>query len=149
MKFSQLIIEIFFFKSYAENEARKLVTPVCFLFFKKALYQVKASDLQVNFTISQQLSNQDTITKICLKVYTIVIDPKICSVFIFQIRVWEQFLQHILCMIFQKKKCSSCYNLLPDQISLPGCLYFLRYWAICVLQLVVNHVVTSKISKLT
>ena len=38
MKFSQLIIEIFFFKSYAENEAGKLVTPVCFSFFKKALY---------------------------------------------------------------------------------------------------------------
>ena len=38
MKFGQLIIETFFFKSYAENEAGKLVTPVCFLLFKKALY---------------------------------------------------------------------------------------------------------------
>ena len=38
MKFGQLIIETFFFKSYAENEAGKLVTPVYFLFFKKALY---------------------------------------------------------------------------------------------------------------
>ena len=33
--------------------------------------------------------------------------------------------------------------LLTHQISLPGCLYFLRYWAICVLQLFVNHVVKS------
>ena len=33
--------------------------------------------------------------------------------------------------------------LLTDQISLSGCLYFLRYWAICVLQLFVNQVVTS------
>ena len=40
-------------------------------------------------------------------------------------------------------KCSSCYILLTDQISLPGCLYLLRYWAICVLQLFVNQVVMS------
>ena len=51
-------------------------------------------------------------------------------------------------MNFQQK-CSSCYILLTDQISLPGCLYFLRYWAICVLQWFVNQVVTSKKSKLT
>ena len=38
---------------------------------------------------------------------------------------------------------SSSYNLLPDQISLSGCLYFVRYWAISVLQLFVNEVVTS------
>ena len=37
--------------------------------------------------------------------------------------------QQILWMIFQQK-CSSCYNLFIDEISLPGCLYFLRYWAI-------------------
>ena len=30
-----------------------------------------------------------------------------------------------------------------DQISLSGCLYFLRYWAICVFQLFINQVVTS------
>ena len=36
-----------------------------------------------------------------------------------------------------------CYILLTDQISLHGCLYFLRYWAICVLQFFVNQVVTS------
>ena len=40
-------------------------------------------------------------------------------------------------------KCSSCYILLTDQISLSGCLYFLRYGAIRVLQLFVNQVVTS------
>ena len=32
-----------------------------------------------------------------------------------------------------QQKCSLCYTLLTDQISLPACLYFLRYWAICVL----------------
>ena len=31
-----------------------------------------------------------------------------------------------------QQKCPSCYILLTDQISLHGCLYFLRYWAICV-----------------
>ena len=34
-------------------------------------------------------------------------------------------------------KFSTCYILLTDQISLSGCLYFLRYWEICVLQLFV------------
>ena len=48
-----------------------------------------------------------------------------------------------------QKKCSSCYILLTDQISLAGCLYFLRYWAVYVLQLFVNQVVTSWILKLT
>ena len=34
-------------------------------------------------------------------------------------------------------------NLLTDQISLSDCFYILRYWAICVLQLIVNQAVTS------
>ena len=37
----------------------------------------------------------------------------------------------------------SCYILLTDQISWSGSLYFSRYWAIHVLQLFVNHTVTS------
>ena len=44
---------------------------------------------------------------------------------------------------FSKKKDFSCYVLLTDQTSLPDCLYFLRYWSICVLQLFINQVVTS------
>ena len=47
------------------------------------------------------------------------------------------------------KRKNICYILLIDQISLSGCLYFQRYWAICVLQLFVNQVVTSGILKLT
>ena len=43
----------------------------------------------------------------------------------------------VLCMIFQEK-CFSCYILLTDHNSLPDCLYFLRYWAICLLQLFVS-----------
>ena len=40
----------FFFKNYAENEAGQLV-PDLFLFFKKALYEVKANGLQLSFNI--------------------------------------------------------------------------------------------------
>ena len=42
-----------------------------------------------------------------------------------------------------------CFILLADKISLPGWFYFVRYWAICVLQLFVNQVVASWILKLT
>ena len=142
MKFGQLVEYPkgnILFKNYAAKKAGKLVL-VCFLFFKKVLDQVKASGLQLDFTIFQQPSNQHTIETNCSKLYTV--DPGICSILIFQIRVWEQFLQHILCMIFQQK-CSSCYVLLTDRISLPGYLYFLRYWAICALQLFVSQVMTS------
>ena len=57
------------------------------------------------------------------------------------------FLHYILCIIFQQKR-FSCYILLTDQISLSDCLYFLRYWVICVLQLFVNQTVTSYIFEL-
>ena len=42
--------EIFFFKNYVANEVGELV-PDHFLFFKKTLYEVKASGLQLDFTI--------------------------------------------------------------------------------------------------
>ena len=41
---------MFFFKNHAENEIGAEV-PDLFLFFKKALYEVKASGLQVSFNI--------------------------------------------------------------------------------------------------
>ena len=73
MKFGQLIeypkINILF-KNYTENEAGKLV-PDRFLFFQKALYQVKASGLQLDFSIFRQPSNQHTIETNGLKLYTI------------------------------------------------------------------------------
>ena len=53
MKFGQLINvwwDIFSFKSNAENEAGTLVSYL-FLFFKKALYEVKAKDLHLSFNI--------------------------------------------------------------------------------------------------
>ena len=48
-----------------------------------------------------------------------------------------------LCMIFQKK-CFSCCILLTGHISLSDCLYFLRYWEMCALQLLVNQIVCHK-----
>ena len=48
----------------------------------------------------------------------------------------------MLCIIFHKK-CFSCYILLTDQISLSHCLYFSKYWAICVLRLFFNQLVKS------
>ena len=44
---------------------------------------------------------------------------------------------------FLKKIYFPCYALLTDQISLPDCLSFLRYWSTCVLQLFDRQVVTS------
>ena len=39
---SENIIEIFFFKNHAENEAGRPI-PYLFFFFKKALHEIKAS----------------------------------------------------------------------------------------------------------
>ena len=53
MKFSQLIEynrRNIFIQKHAQNEAVRLV-PDLFLFSRKALYQVKASDLQLSFNI--------------------------------------------------------------------------------------------------
>ena len=44
--------------------------------------------------------------------------------------------------IFQQK-CFPRYILLTDHILLSDCLYTLRYWTICALQLFVSQVVTS------
>ena len=107
---------------------------------------VKAFGLEIVFNIFRQSSNYHTIKTNRIKFKTIYL--QIYSISIFQKRVWEQFLYHIFFMIFQQK-CFSCYVLMTNQISKSNCVYFLRYQAICVLQLFVNHSVTSQISKLT
>ena len=52
MKFGQLIeyVRNIFFKNHAENEAGRLI-PDLFLFFKKALYKVKAGGQNFSFNI--------------------------------------------------------------------------------------------------
>ena len=54
MKFSQLIEynKTSSLKNHAESEAARLV-PDLFLFFKKALYDVKASGLQLSYNVFQ------------------------------------------------------------------------------------------------
>ena len=44
----------------------------------------------------------------------------------------------IFCMTFEEKH-FSCYIILSDHISMSGCLYFVRHWAISVLQFFVRH----------
>ena len=62
--------------------------------------------------------------------------------------VWNCSPWLIFCITF-KEKYFSCYILLTDHVLLSGCFYFLRYWAICVLQLFVDQFMTSWILKLT
>ena len=69
MKFGQLIEynkRIFFFKSQTENEAGRLVADL-FLFFKKPLYDVKASGQQHILNIFRLPSTWNTIKRNCIK----------------------------------------------------------------------------------
>ena len=52
--------EIFFFKNHVGSETGRLV-PDLFLFFKMALYKVKANSLQLGFTIFRSPLNYHTI----------------------------------------------------------------------------------------
>ena len=45
--------------------------------------------------------------------------------------------------ILKKNQKLSGYILLTDKISLSGCFYSVKYWAICALKLFVNQAVTS------
>ena len=80
MKFGQLIElagKIFFFKSNAENEERRLV-PDLYLFFEKTLYEIKTNGLQFRFSIVQQPS-----TWHIMKINGIIlqnVDPEIYSI---------------------------------------------------------------------
>ena len=88
--------------------------------------------LQLRFNIFQQSRTQHTIKINGINVQTNY--PEICSILTFQETVWEYLLHHILRMIFHGKS-FSCYIVVTDQVSLPGCLYFLRYCTMCVLQI--------------
>ena len=57
--------------------------------------------------------------------------------FNFSVKGLAVVLHHILQMVFQEKW-FSCYILLTDQVSLSAFLYFLNYWAICLLPLFVS-----------
>ena len=113
------------------NDSPSKMKKKCFLFHLKSSF--RSQDIYIFFLAFWACIKNGLIIKIRLiskfmtsqlKLYTI--DPDICSILTFQIRFWEQFLQHILCIIFQQKS-FSCYILLTDQISLSGSFYFQRY----------------------
>ena len=87
---------------------------------QKSFILTKSKKSAVQFQYMRQ-----SIKTSCMKLQGI--DRKVSSIQIFQKRACEQILHRILRMIFQEK-CFSYYILLTDQISLPDCLYFLRYW---------------------
>ena len=61
-------------------------------------------------------------------------------------RAWTSFSPAFYVWFFKKH---ICYILLTDQILLSDCIYFLRYWVICLLYFFVVKSVTSYIFKLT
>ena len=119
-----------------------------FLFSKKLYYMREKPVVWslVSVYCNSPHSPWHTIKTSCIRLQAI--DLEICSILISQKRVWEQFLHHILCMIYSEK-CFTCHIILTDQISLPDCIQFLRYWSICVFELYVNQVVMSHILKLS
>ena len=83
MKFVQLIKynnRNIFLKNHTQNEAVTVALDH-FLFFKKALYEVKASGLQHIFNTFWKPSTWHTIKTNCIKPSTI--NPGICSSLIF------------------------------------------------------------------
>ena len=98
--------------------------------FKKASFKLKGTSQHLSFNISWKISTCSYI-KTNLKTFQTV-DPETYSILIFYRRIRDLLFHYILRMISQEKY-FSFYILLTDQISLSGCLCFLRYWTICVL----------------
>ena len=87
MKLGELIkcnVRNIFFKNHAENEAGKIILDL-FLFFKKPLYKVRASDQHLSLNIVWQTLTRTYINN---KLYSIS-DPQICSVLIFYKKIWD------------------------------------------------------------
>ena len=92
--------------------------------------QVVCSLVSISF-YSPQLGMQ---SKQTVKPQTI--DPKICSILCFR-KVSGNSFSTRFCACFFKK--NVFHVLLFDQIWLPDCIYILRYWAICVLELLASQ----------
>ena len=102
-----------------------MVCSVISLYFDSPLISIQQKQTVKNFTLLIQRYTFDFLDK-CLGLVS-------AAHFVYD------FLTKIFLILY----------LLTDQTSWPGCLFFLRYWTICVLQLFVNQVVTSWILKLT
>ena len=113
--------EMIFFNNHGEKDAGRL-GPDLLLFFRKALYKVRASCQHLKpklvFIYFGTPQPEPAIKKNCITFNTVdPDDPEICSIFIFCKRIWEWLLHQILCTIFQEKY-FSCFNPLTDQILL-------------------------------
>ena len=126
MKFDQLIEH--FSSKIMQKMRQEDQFQLFFYFLFKYSFEVKVNVLGYNFNIFWQPSTWHTINTNCVKLQTI--ESVICSIWIFQKRILEQFFCNILCIIFQEKY-FSCYILLADQISLPVFLYLVRYCIMC------------------
>ena len=130
---------MFFFRNHAENKAERLV-PDFLLFFKKALCKVKKSKWSAAWLHYISIALKLAYNK-----------NKLCNSLDYWSRDIPNFdvLEKSLGIVspphfaydFSTKM--FLYILLIGQISLSEYLSFFRYWAICVLQLFVDQVVTS------
>ena len=102
---------------------RKTSSRPIFFFKKKALYWIKASRLQLGFTILIALKLAYNRNKLFKTFQYCTRD--MLNFDILDKGLSEFFLQHIFCIVFQQK-CSSSHILLTDQMSLPDYVYFLR-----------------------
>ena len=98
--------------------------------------------MQFVFIVFQVKGCRNTLKLSCTSLAYLILD-----IFKKQKEVWNQFPCLIFCIVF-KGRYFPCCTLLLDGVSLSGCFYVLRYWEICVLQLFVSEVVTSRILKL-
>ena len=130
---------IFFQKSSSKVKSRQKSSRPRFI-FQKSLRSGKSKWPATQFKHILTALNLAYKNRRCIKSQTI--DPEICSMLTFWKTALVQFLDHILCIIFQEHFFPFGI-LLTDQISLTVYLYFLRYWAKCVLQFFVNHAMTS------
>ena len=97
------------------------------------VFKISLTSAVIEFWMKKRLSNIFKTTKV-KKLTEAIIKSSY--------RVVQESPSLISCIIFQQKYFSG-YILLTNQISLSGCLYFVRYWAICVFQLFVNQAVLS------
>ena len=103
MKFGELIEynkRKIFLQKLCKRWVGRLV-PDLFLFSRKAAYEVKASGLQFSFNIVWYPTSRHTLKTNSKYLWTIV--PKICAILIFQERIVEYSLHHILCMALIKQ----------------------------------------------
>ena len=125
---------IFFLKNHIQIVMEKLIPGTFFLKSKLRISLDQQSDnLHLLLLLYVHVADYQNILKLmcwsfAFTSYKVVVKKEI----------WTMSPHLIFSMIFFKKNCLH-HTLLTDQISISDCLYFLRYWVICVLQLFVSQ----------